>query len=492
MEYHPDKDLRHWVQRLETAGQLARITASVDLEGEVAAISRKVLTAQGPALLFENIPSHENAWCKRLFTGGLGSPERVAMMFDMAPDTPRRVLVQRFRDAIHHSVPPVEVSDGPVKTHVLTGDAIDLRQIPVPLWHHLDGGHYINTWCGVVTKDPDTGRHNVGMYRGMVTAKDQIGVLMLLSQHWGHHFAKYAARGEPMPVAVVYGWDPALGFCAATQIPPDVSEYDVMGAIRQEPVQLVRCATVDLMVPASAEIVVEGYIDAKNKVREGPFGEYTGYYGGTQNPRYGLRLTAICHRDNPIYRGNLEGAGPGEPNEDSHVYAVSSKGIMLEVLERAGIPGVLDVRPGPVNIVKIKPLYRGQAKQIANALWGSWAAEWMWKVVMVVDEDINIYNERSLQWAMCYRVDPMKQDIVVMPGTRGGALDPSNTEHERDDMQFGTGQWNRMLIDATRSLDSAERDAHGMPQWIPLSTYMPDEWIQRVNRRWSEFGLPTK
>lgn len=487
--YESDKDLRAWIQRLDEAGHLSRVTSEVDLHGEVAAICRRVLNEQGPALLFDNISGHEESWCRRLFTGGLGSKEKVALLFDLPEDTPRRVLVERFRDALHNPISPRIVDDGPVKENIITGEDIDVNQIPVPFWHHLDKGRYINTWCGVVTRDPDTGDHNVGMYRGVVATPDKIGVLLLLSQHWGHHFMKYAQRGEPMPVAVVYGWDPSLGFCAASQIPPDVSEYDVMGAIKQEPVQLVKCETSDILVPASAEIVVEGYIDARNKVEEGPFGEYTGYYGGSTNKRYALQVTSIAHRDDPIYRGNLEGAGPGEPNEDSHVYAVSSKGIMQEVLERAGIPGVLDVRPGPINIVKIKQMYRGQAKQVANALWGSWASEWMWKVLMVVDDDINIYNERSLQWAFCYRVDPLKHDVVIMPNTRGGSLDPSNTESERDDMVFGTGQWNRILIDALLPLGSATRNEFGLPVWEPLSTFMPEEWVDLVESRWDEYGI---
>lgn len=491
MSEREDRDLRGWIGQLEAAGELARVGAEVDWRGELAAVCRRVLNAQGPALLFENIRDYRDGRCRRLFTGGSGSPRHIALALNRPKDTPRRELVGQFRQAVNQPLEPRVVATGAVKQNVLTGDAINLLELPVPHWHEHDGGRYINTWCGVVTRDPDTGVHNVGMYRGMISSHDRIAVLMLLSQGWGHHFVKYAERGQPMPVAFVYGWDPTLFICSASQLPKDCSEYGVAGALRGSPVPLVKCESSDLLVPASAEIVVEGVVtaDPAEMREEGPFGEYTGYYGGTRRPRHTVRVEAICHRDDAIYEGSLEGAGPGEPNEDSHVYALTSKALMLEVLERAGVPGVLDCRPGPVNLVKIRQSYRGHAKQVAAALWGSWAAEWMWKVVVVVDEDIDIYNERSIQWAICYRTDPGPKDYVVYPDNRGGALDPSTSEEEKNDVQFGTGRWNRILIDATRDLSTATRDRFGRPVWIDLSTHVPAELKAQVEARWKEYGI---
>lgn len=480
-----------WIEQLEEEGELARVKTEVDWRDELAAVTRKVLTAQGPALLFENIKDYTDGWCRRLFVNGLGSSRHVALMFGRPKDTPRRKLVADLRSALNAPIDPVTVGDGTVKQNVRTGDAIDLYALPVPHWHPLDGGRYINTWCGVVTKDPDTGVHNVGAYRGMIVARDRISVLLVSSQGWGHHYFKYASRGETCPVAVVYGYEPGLGFCAGSQIPSWVSEYAVTGAIRGYPVPLVKCETSDLLVPANAEIVVEGHIQfQEGQPEEGPFGEYTGYYSLDVLGRPSIEVSAICHRNDPIYRGSLEGAAPQEPNENSHMYAVSTKALMLEVLDKAGVPGIIDVRPGPVNFVKIRKQYQGHAKHIANALWGSYAAEWMWKVIVVVDEDIDIYNERQIQWALCYRVNPGPQDLVVMPETRGGTLDPSVPKHLRNEMQYGSGVWNRLLMDATRSLAEATRNlSTGLWEFPVRSTATHAGAMEEVERRWSDYGI---
>ncbi len=483
-------DQREWIAMLEEAGELARVRAPVDWKGEIGAISRRVLNAQGPALLFENILGHEKTWCRKLFTGSLGTPARVALAFGRSKSTSRRELAEMFRRAMRGGVPPVVVRSGPVKENILRGDEIDLNAIPVPVWHPYDGGRYINTMCSVVTRDPDTGFINVGTYRGMIVDARRISVLLLLGAGWGGHFVKYAERGEEMPVAVVYGWDPLLDVCAGSQVPHDVCEYDVVGALRGEPAELVKCETSELLVPASAEIVIEGFIsrDSRTFAMEGPFGEYSGYYGEPR-PRPVIRVECITYRDDPIYRGSLEGVAPGALNEDAAIYSITTKAAILDVLERAGVRGVLDVRPGPVTVVQIRQTYNGQAKQVACALWASASAEHFWKVIMVVDEDVDIYNDRALHWALCYRVNPASDDLVVMPATRGGVLDQSIPLARRDDTMLGTGSWNRLLIDATRDLSQAKRDHLGRPTWPPMSTEVDPEEMARVERRWNEYGI---
>lgn len=482
-----DEDLRSWISLLESEGELHRVTTEVDWDGELAAICRRTLDNLGPALLFENIKDHQDTWCTKLFTGSLGSARHMGLAFRMGKDARRRDLIKKFRHAMNNPIEPVVVDSGPVKENIIKGRDINLNQIPVPKWHFLDGGRYINTWCGIVTQDPDTGEFNVGMYRGMITAEDKIGVLLLLSQNWGLHFTKYCERQQPMPVAVVYGYDPAFGIAAASMVPTGQSEYGVAGAIRNQPIPLVKCETSDLLVPAAAEIVVEGFIDPdpERMVIEGPFGEYTGYYGGRQRPRYAMQVECITYRNDPIYRASLAGAGPGNPIEDSHLYAVTTKAITLEVLERSGVPGVIDVRLGPLNIVKIKQAYSGHAKQVALALWGSWAAEWMWKLLVVVDEDIDIYNDRAVHWAMAYRMDPGTDDIVVVPSIRGGGLDLKS----HDDIHFGTGKRSKILFDATRDIGAAKRDRWGNLQWHPLSIDLHPDDVDKIEKRWSEYGI---
>lgn len=482
-------DQRQWIAMLEDTGELARVKVQVDWSGEIGAICRRVLNAQGPALLFEHVVGHERTWCSKLFTGSLGTPARVSLAMTGEKDVPRRELADRFRRALRAGMPPTVVSTGPVKENVLRGTAVDLFQLPVPLWHPLDGGRYINTMCGVVTRDPDTGFLNVGTYRGVISDPRRIATLLLLGAGWGEHFVKYSDRGQEMPVAVVYGWDPLMDMCAGSQIPHDVSEWDVVGALRGEPVPLVKCEMSDILVPASAEIVVEGFVssDPGTFLMEGPFGEYPGTYGEPR-PRPVIRVECITHRDDPVYRGSLEGVAVGAMNEDAAIYTITSKAAVLHTLERAGVRGVLDARPGPVTFVQVRQSYNGQAKQVAAALWGSSAAEHFWKVIMVVDEDVDIYNDRAIQWALCYRVNPAT-DLLVFPATRGGVLDQTIPLSDRDDTRFGTGRWNRLLIDATRDLRTAQHDQFGRPMWPPMSTEPDPKEAARVQERWQDYGI---
>ena len=233
-----------------------------------------------------------------------------------------------------------------MKDVIVRGDAIDQNEFPVPKWHHLEGGRYIHTFSGIVTRDPDTRVMNVGIYRGMIGRKDTTPMLLIKGgQHWGHHFQKYADRGEPMPVACVIGWDPIMPFLAGSPIPTGVCEWDVMGAYRGEPAELVRCETVDLEVPASAEIVIEGFIsdDPATWEKEGPFGEYTGHLSDVPTPRPTMKVTCITHRREPIFRGCLEGTLPGSYSENSVMSGVQRAGIAWNILKGAGIPGVRDV-----------------------------------------------------------------------------------------------------------------------------------------------------
>ena len=282
-------DLRGWIAHLRREDELHEVTAEVDWDCELGTITRRAFgNGNGPALLFSNIKEYQhNARCTQLFTGGLSNYSRVALMFGLPKTASITDLVKAARTAYSGRVPPVRVATGPVKENIITGDDINLFEFPAPRWHRRDGGRYINTMQGTVTRDPTTGRMNVGIYRGMIGQKNTIPVLLWRPQNWGQDFAKYSGKGEEMPVAFIYGWEPCLPFCASSPVPPDVSEYDVMGALRGAPVELVDCATVPLQVPASAEIVIEGWIspDPATFEMEGPFGEYTGYFGGDRSLR---------------------------------------------------------------------------------------------------------------------------------------------------------------------------------------------------------------
>src|SRR2546429_6875048 len=207
------------------------------------------------------------------------------------------------------TIPPRVVTTGPVKEVIVRGDAVDQTEFPVPKWNFREGGRYIHTFSGIVTRDPDTRVMNVGIYRGMIGRKNTTPFLLIKGgQHWGAHFVKYAARRQPMPVACVIGWDPIMPFLAGSPIPTGVCEWDVMGAYRREPAELVPCEPVDLEVPAGAEIVLEGTIsdDPATYESEGPVGEFTRYVSDVPQPRPTMKGTFITHRRDPIFRGCLE------------------------------------------------------------------------------------------------------------------------------------------------------------------------------------------
>jgi len=482
------KDMREWITKLEEEGELIRVTKEVDWRDEIAGIARIALNNREPATLFENIKDYQTGRCTKLLQGALGTPERVALMMGLPKKAKKRDMVNIVRKAMYAKCPPVLVENGPVKENIVKGEDINLYDFPVPQWHSLDGGRYINTWCGVVTKDPEDGWVNIGLYRGMIADKDKISVLLCASQHWGIHFSKYAEMGKPMPVAVVIGWDPTLEFAAGAIIPTGISEWDVMGALRGKPVELVKCETVDLEVPATAEIVIEGYISADPDTfeMEGPFGEFTGYYTADRVRRPTIQVSCITHRNDPIFRGALEGSGPGLPNEDSAIYSIISRAVMWETLEKAGISGIVDCKPGSISIVKIKQTYQAQARQIAAALWSGPASEELFKLVMVVNDDIDIYNQSMVNWAFNYRVNP-KEDLVIFPGSRGGHLDPSSPIADRDELGLGTGRWNRLLIDAT--WDLSQRGSWFGKKTPPLSVDLEPEVKEMVLNLWQEYGF---
>ena len=491
-------DMRGWLKALDAAGELKRVEAEVDWNIELGTIARIAQgEADGPALLFNNIRDYgANARCRSVFTGGLASYRRLAMLLGLPPDTHARELVKLGRSVLSSGIPPKIVSTGPCKENIIKGDDIDLYDFPVPQWNRIDGGRYILTYGGVVTKDPDTNVMNVGVYRGMVASKNQIPILMWRAQHVGHHVTAWQQKGhKEMPIAVAIGWEPSLDFVGGSPVSKGVCEYDVVGGIRGARVDLVKCETVDLYVPASAEIIIEGYlgIEPDSYTMEGPFAEFTGYVAGDRSPKPTIRVTAITHRKDPILRGTIEGSMPGSYSENGVCSSIMRAAAAWNVLDRAGVPGVTDVWCPPVQagvntVVSIKQSYRGQAKQVANALWGSSAAHVRYKHVTVVDDDIDIHDYAAIDWAIAYRVNAGEDDIVIMPSTFGAGLDPSVRRRDRNVSQFGTGKWNRLLIDATINLDYDPDPDLGGARFPPTVWPSPDD-LAAVKARWGELGL---
>lgn len=486
------RDLRAWIADLEHRGDLKRVVAEVDWDEEIGAVTREVSSRHGPALLFENIKGHRGTLCRRLFTNGTGTRERVCRILGISEETSYAEMVPIFKERFSRPCKPVEVSRGPVKENILRGADVDLSQLPVPKWNPLDGGRYIMTSASVVTMDPDTRELNAGTYRGMIANRNTIGVLLAMTQGWGKHFSKYKKSNREMPVAVVIGWDQALFIAAST--PVSRSEYEVAGALRGAPVELVKCETSALMVPASAEIVLEGFIspDPKTHVPEGPFSEYPGYYAGRTTPKHALRVECITHRNDPIFHGCLTGASPGRTNEGTTWTPAAFSAMAWQYLEQAGVPNVTGVWRGKwpeLLRVQIRKSHRGHAQQVAAALWGCHLGNYAGKHLIVVDDDIDIHDWEAIEWALCYRVNAALGDITIFPGTSGSMLDPSVPAEERDSVKYGHGKWSRVLIDATINWELEPQAQYGGNRYPPVGTAISPRMAETLKRRWKEYGL---
>ena len=498
------KDLREWIAALEAEGQLARVTEQVDWKFELGTILRRTWDIHGdasPAILFENIKDYQSPAINKLFAGTFRSWFRTAMMFGMDPrNTSRAEIIQmlkrRINDRSEH-IPPRIVKTGPVKDNILLGDDINLEILPIPHWNQRDGGRLVGTFHTVITKDPQTGWVNCGTYRMMMMdCNTETGIqLDPASQHIGEHYYKQLEEDKPMEVAVVIGQEPALGFMSCIPTVDPLNEMEIAGAIRGEAIDVVPCETVDLHVPANAEIVLEGTIHPKERKMEGPCGEYPGYYGNIPGPKPVFRCKAITYRNDPIFRGTLE----GHPiNEDHMTLAIGHSVYAWDILERNSIKGIQDVAM-PLDscgyatcVVSVRPLVEGHAEIIASALWGSKATIWAYKYIIVVDEDIDPWNSEQVNWSIAWRVQP-GEDIHIWKRHRGSRLDPRVPPEEK-------GFQDHMLIDATRPYHWAPREiwgtegvGKGIPLKFPPSTRPASQICLDVNKKWDSYGIkPTK
>ena len=484
------KDMRVWLDYLEKNGMLKRIKKEVDKDWEIAAFGREVFLRypkdNRPALLFENVKGSSAP----VVIGAIGGSRNIyAAVLGIPSDNMLVNVGKKWADAIQNRIPTKTVAGGPVKENILKGDDVDVFAFPHPFWTHGEDPGYFLTAPIVISKHPVTGQRNVGCYRCQLKEKNKMGIHFSGNfRHMYDHVKANEDLNQPTPVAIAIGGDPTVSLVSVSGIPKGIDEMEVAGGLKGQAIEMVKCETVDLEVPAGAEMVVEGFIDPNPETYdwEGPFGEFTGYYTGVRDKRPVIKVTCITHRNDPILRGALEGSGPGYPNEDNAIYGIISRAIMWDYLELAGIQGVVDVKPGSINVVKIKQTYQAEARQVALALWAGPASEELFKNVMVVNDDIDIYDNGMLNWAWNYRVNP-KEDLVIFPGGRGGHLDPSSYPEDRDELKLGTGRWNRLLIDAT--FDLRQKGFWLGKPTPPLSIDIEPEDRDLVLQRWNEYGF---
>ncbi len=476
----PPADLRDWIALLEREGELVRVGAEVDPHLEVTEIVDRTVKAGGPALLFERPKGSQHP----LLINQFGTERRMCMAFgverlddvaarleDVLEMQPPQGLAEKVRGlkklkSIADSRPK-SVRRGACQEIVLTGDEVDLSLLPVQTCWPGDGGPFI-TLPAVITADPRTGTRNVGMYRMQV--RDERSTLM----HWQIHKdgrMDYLATDGRLEVAVALGLDPVAAYSASAPLPKHIDEFMLAGFLKGEPVELVKAKTVDLEVPASAEIVLEGYVQRGDEAPEGPFGDHTGYYTGVE-PFPVFHVTAMTMREGAIYPSIVVGKPPAE---DAWLGKATER-IFLPAV-RMTLPEIVDYDlpvAGAFHncvIVSIRKAFPGHAKKVMHAIWGLGMLS-LSKSIVVVDEHVDVHDYEQVFFYVGANVDP-KRDVVITEG-------PLDHLDHAPTLQFVGG---KLGIDAT-----AKGPLEGTREWPPEIEMTP-EVRELVDRRWSEYGL---
>jgi 4-hydroxy-3-polyprenylbenzoate decarboxylase len=473
-------DLRSWIALLEREGELVRISAEVDPHLEVTEIVDRTVKAGGPALLFERPKgsSHpllinqfgtERRMCLALGVERLD--DVAARLEDVLEMQPPQGLVDKVRGlkklkSIADSMPQT-TRRGPAQEVVLTGEEVDLTRLPVQTCWPGDAAPFI-TLPAVITKDPRTGGRNVGMYRMQVL--DPATTAM----HWQIHKdgrADYLATDGRIEVAVALGLDPVTTYTASAPLPKHIDELMLAGFLRGEPVELVKAKTVDLDVPANAEIVLEGYIDKDELTAEGPFGDHTGFYTAAE-PFPVFHVTAVTMREDAIYPSIVVGKPPAE---DAWLGKATER-IFLPAMKMT-VPEIVDYDLPVAGvfhnccIVSIRKAFPGHAKKVMHAIWGLGMLS-LTKAVVVVDEHVNVHDYEQVFFYVGANVDPAR-DVMISEGP----LD--HLDHAPTHQFFG----GKLGIDAT-----AKGPDEGTRPW-PEEIEMSDEIRELVDRRWDEYGI---
>lgn len=481
-------NFQEFLKRLEDIGELKRVNREVDPYLEITEIADRVMKMPGggPALLFENpkgssFPVAINAFgSKRRMAAALGVEDIESIADEIAsmlkPEVPNGAL-QAARELLPKlgvlmKMPPRhDHGEGTCQEVVKMGDDVNLEELPILHCWPEDGGKYI-TLPLVFTNDPVTGKRNVGMYRIQVYDRNTTGMHWQMHKVGAEHARVSAERNQNIQVAVVLGGDPALTYSATAPLPPGIDEMLFAGFLRKSPVHLVRAKTVDIEVPADAEIVIEGYVDPREQRLEGPFGDHTGYYSLADMYPV-LHVTAITHRKNAVYPCTIVGQ---PPMEDGWL-GYATERLFLPLLKLT-LPEVVDMHL-PVQgifhniaLVSIKKRYPGHAFKVMHALWGLGQAMFT-KMIFVFDADVDVQNVDECLWRLGNNIDPERDTCVVR-----GPIDV--LDHASRSMGFGS----KIGFDCTRKLL-----AEGFTREWPDVITMSPEVKKRVDAMWADLGL---
>ncbi len=483
----PIQDLREWLARVDEIGELIRVKEAVDRDEEMSAISYLVAKQQpSPAVLFERARGFEKSPIgARLLWNVLGpSLKRIAMTLEEPADTPAVELIRRVKDKLKQRLLPREVSrkNAPVYQNTLTGNKIDLNQLPIPRHWPLDGGRYAGTADAVITRDPDSGYLNIGTYRMMVQGKSQVGLYLSPGKDARLHITRAWQQGKGIEVAAAWGIDPLFMLVGSQTFPKNVSEYEFAGGIKGEPIPVVRGTTTDLLIPANAEIVIEGIIRPNSVKSEGPFGEFPGYYGRPEAGCPLVDVTAVHYRSNPILTNALMADYPS--CEQSGFFSIIRSAKIWDDLDKLGIPGIHGVYSHPaaaggfgMTVISMEQRHAGHAAQVlalaAQVPGGAYYTKW----IIAVDEDVDPTDMDQVIWAMASRCNPI-DDIDILRNTWSTWLDPTQNPPEK--RPYGS-----------KALINACKDHRHLPVFSKRTTLRKNVY-DKVAGRWAALGLPGK
>jgi 4-hydroxy-3-polyprenylbenzoate decarboxylase len=454
------RDTRDWLTCVDALGELRTVRGASWQEdiGEVTALLDH--TEGSPCVLFDDIPGYPSG--RRVLVNANGTMRRQAVTLGLPPEeTTHQGLLAFWRRALAGltPVPPREVAGGPVCENVLEHGEVDLEAFPAPVWHPGDGGRYLGTASLNFLRDPDSAWVNAATYRNMVFGPDTLGMFISPGKHGRLIREKYFARGQRCPVVVMVGADPLLFMAACSDAPGQgMDELAWAGAVRGSPVEVIRGRHTGLPIPAHAEVAVEGWMDPDETHAEGPYGEWMGYYAGGSQTTPVIHVQAIYHRDDPIILGCPQGK---PPHEDNRFAAYLRSAAIEQQLRAAGVADVSGVWCPPeagdrlLVVVAIRQAYAGHATQVAHLASQCGAAAYAGRLVVVVDDDIDIFSLRDVLWAITTRCDPQR-DVTIVPRAWSSTIDPAVHPDERP---FNS----RLLLDATRPWEW--RDRFPKPVW---------------------------
>jgi 4-hydroxy-3-polyprenylbenzoate decarboxylase len=452
----PYDDLRGWLEQATRLGEV-EIVKGASWQREIGMAADLVMHSDtAPCVVFDDVPGCRPG--ERVLVNFFGG-KRKNMTLGFPAGWSRLELSQAFLEVFHRDLKPIpfeDVASGPIFENVLTGDAIDIARFPVPQWHSRDGGRYVGTGSYNVTIDPDENWINAGTYRVMIQDDRTVGVYISPGKHGRIHRDKWLAAGKPMPAVIVVGGDPLTFLMACAEVPYGVCEFDLVGALRGRPMKVVRGHATGLPFPANAELVIEGFVHPTRRMKEGPFGEWTGYYASDVREEPVLEISTIYHRHNPI----ILGCPPlCPPDEMARYRGVTRSALLRQEIEKAGVPDVTAVwahEAGGARMllaVSIRQRYPGHVKQAGHVASQCHVGAYAGKYVVVVDDDVDVSNLEELMWAVCTRSDPATSIDII---TRAWST-PLDPRLDPDDRARGNFTNSRAIIDACRPFHWRDR-----------------------------------